>query len=354
MQSFLSRKAQAIEPYVPGEQPKTADIIKLNTNENPFPPSPKVLEAISGQVEKLRLYPEIDGETLRCAIAKNEGLQPDEVFVGNGSDEVLAFCFPAFFNADEEIFMPEITYTFYEVYATLFGNAFRKIPMIDTLDVDVDKLLSGSGGVILANPNAPTSKVLPLETIEKMALKQLEKGKVLVVDEAYAAFTDQPSAATLISKYPNLCVTRTMSKDHSMAGLRVGYALGQASLLSGLIRIKDSFNSYPLDRLAIVGATAAIEDVAYFNDCMSSIKATRAYFTEGLRARGFVLPDSNTNFVFCRHESVSGKFIFDELRKRNILVRRFDKPAIREYMRMTIGTQEQMKTVLSALDEILK
>lgn len=353
MQSFLSRKAQAIKPYVPGEQPKNTNIIKLNTNENPYPPSPKVLEAIASQVEKLRLYPEIDGETLRKAIAARENVSPDEVFVGNGSDEVLAFCFPAFFDPDEAVCMPEITYTFYEVYSILFGNAYRKIPMIDTLDVDVDGLLSGNGGVILANPNAPTSKALPLETIERMAKAQMEKGKVLVVDEAYAAFTDQPSAATLIGKYPNLLVTRTLSKDHSMAGLRVGYALGQASLLSGLIRVKDSFNSYPLDRLAIVGASAAMEDEAYFTACMSRIKETRAYFTEGLRARGFILPDSHTNFVFCRHESVSGRFIFDELRKKNIIVRRFDKPAISEYLRITIGTMEQMKAVLSALDEIL-
>ncbi len=353
MSQFLSHKARRIVPYVPGEQPKAERLIKLNTNENPYPPSPRVREAMAAQVDKLRLYPEIDGETLRAAIARREGVQMDQVFVGNGSDEVLSLCFPAFFDPDCPVRFPEITYTFYKVYAELFDIPFVTTPMQEGLRVDVEGLLSGGGPVILANPNAPTSLALPLEEIERMAARQLDKGKVLVVDEAYIAFGDQPSAVTLIQRYPNLLVTRTMSKDHSLAGLRVGYAIAQRPLIEGLIRVKDSFNSYPLDRLAIAGATAAIEDEAYFALRLQQVKQTRDWFYEALIQRGFVSPRSSANFVFAKHATVPGKLIFDQLRARAILVRRFDKPQIEDYLRITIGTQEQMEEVLRALDEIL-
>ena len=210
MTQFLSRKAQSIEPYVAGEQPMTQDLIKLNTNENPYPPSPRVAEAVASQVGSLRLYPEIDCETLRKIIAAREGLSPDQVFLGNGSDEVLSLSFPAFFNPDEPVRFPSVTYSFYKVYAELFGIPYQTVPMKPGFAVDVDALTEGSGGVILANPNAPTTIQLPLDVIEKLAQRQLEKGKVLLVDEAYVSFGDQPSAATLVNQYPNLVVTRTM------------------------------------------------------------------------------------------------------------------------------------------------
>lgn len=353
MSQFMSRKAQRISPYIPGEQSNQSNLIKLNTNENPYLPSPNVQEAVEQQIARLHLYPEIDGKTLRTSIAAREKISPESVFVGNGSDEVLSLCFPAFFNNDEQLYLPELTYTFYEIYAALFDIPFTLVPMKATLEVDVGALLAGEGPVMVANPNAPTSLELPIETIEHMAQKQLEKGKVLIVDEAYIAFGAQPSAVTLIDRYPNLLVTRTMSKSHALAGMRVGYAIGQPHLIDALIRIKDSFNSYPLDRLAIVGAAAAIDDEAYLQKRLAMIVHTRDEFAAGLAKRGFDVMRSSTNFLFVKHPNVSGKQIFDELRERNILVRRFDKPQISEYLRISIGTDEQMAKVLCAIDEIL-
>lgn len=354
MTQFLSRKAQSIEPYVAGEQPMTQDLIKLNTNENPYPPSPRVAEAVASQVGFLRLYPEIDCETLRKIIAAREGLSPNQVFLGNGSDEVLSLSFPAFFNPDEPVRFPSVTYSFYKVYAELFGIPYQAVPMKPGFAVDVDALTEGSGGVILANPNAPTTIQLPLDAIEKLAQRQLEKGKVLLVDEAYVSFGDQPSAATLVNQYPNLVVTRTMSKDHSLAGLRVGYALAQHPLIEGLCNVKDSFNSYPVDRLAIAGAAASLRDEEYFQTHLEMVKKTRQTFTEELRARGFETPDSSANFVFTKPCGIEGKKLFDELRKRNILVRRWNDPQISEWLRITIGTDEQMAKVIRAIDEIIR
>lgn len=350
--SFLSRKARSIEPYIPGEQPKVDNLIKLNTNENPYPPSPRVMEAVAGQVKRLRLYPEIDGETLRKAIAAREGVRPDQVFVGNGSDEVLSLCFPAFFDPDEPVRFPEITYTFYKVFAALFGIPYETVPMLPGFEVDVQGLTAGSGGAILANPNAPTSLQLPLEAIEQMAARQLEKGRVLVVDEAYVSFGDKPSAVKLVDRYPNLLVTRTLSKDHALAGLRVGYAIAQPGLIDGLVRVKDSFNSYPVDTLAIHAAAAAIDDEDYFRRNLAKVVATRDRFAQGLRARGFEVLPSATNFVFARPTRMEGKALFDALRARDILVRRWDTPAISAWLRISVGTDEEMEKVLAAIDEI--
>ena len=349
---YLSRLARGIEPYVPGEQPKVPGLIKLNTNENPYPPSPRVEEALRGKAPQLRLYPQSDARTLREAIARREGLAPEQVFCGNGSDEVLALCFPAFFEPDEPVRFPALTYSFYRVYARLFGIPFEEVPMLPGFAVDEGGLVAGRGGAMLPNPNAPTGLQLPLSAIENMAAAQREKGRVLIVDEAYVAFGGEPSAATLLGKYDNLLVTRTLSKDHALAGLRVGYALGAPGLLEGLVRVKDSFNSYPLDSLAIAAASAAIADEAYFQKTRDQVVETREFFRDGLLRRGFAVLPSSANFVFARPGFCGGKALFDALRARGILVRRWDAKEIAEYLRISIGTREEMETVLSVIDEI--
>ncbi|MGI5884608.1 MAG: pyridoxal phosphate-dependent aminotransferase [Candidatus Spyradocola sp.] len=349
---YLSRLARGIEPYVPGEQPATDRLIKLNTNENPYPPSPRVEEALRGRLARLRLYPEIDARTLRECIARREGLSPEEVFAGNGSDEVLSFCFPAFFDPEEPVRFPAVTYSFYRVYAKLFGIPYEEVPMLPGFAVDERELVAGKGGAILPNPNAPTSLELPLGAIERMARAQRDKGRVLVVDEAYVAFGDQPSAATLVHEYDNLLVTRTLSKDHALAGLRVGYALGQRGLIEGLLRIKDSFNSYPVDSLAIAAATAALEDEDYFRMRRDQVVETREFFRDGLLARGFEVLPSRSNFVFARPVFCSGRDLFAALRARGVLVRRWDAPTIEDYLRISIGTREEMEKVLGIIDEI--
>lgn len=349
---YLSRLARGIEPYVPGEQPTSDGLIKLNTNENPYPPSPRVEEALRGRAARLRLYPEIDARTLREIIARREGLSPEQVFVGNGSDEVLSFCFPAFFDPEEPVRFPAVTYSFYRVYAKLFGIPYEEVPMLPGFAVDVQGMTAGRGGAILPNPNAPTSLELPLAVIEDMARAQQEKGRVLVVDEAYVAFGQEPSAATLVPQYDNLLVTRTLSKDHALAGLRVGYALGQRGLIEGLLRVKDSFNSYPVDSLAIAAAAAALQDEDYFRLRRDQVVRTRDFFRQGLLERGFAVLPSSANFVFARPNFCPGRELFAALRRRNVLVRRWDAPGIEDYLRISIGTQEEMEKVLAILDEI--
>lgn len=352
---YLSRKIQGIEPYQAGEQPRKGTMVKLNTNENPFPPSPAVAEAIAKELSCLNLYPEIQGETLAAAIAKREGLSPEMVFVGNGSDEVLSLCFPAFFDPDAPILIPEITYSFYPVYAELFSIPCKKVPMSgeDKLDIDVDALLQPSGGVIFANPNAPTGRKLTIADIRRVAQATKAQGRVFVLDEAYFAF-GAGSAKELLHEFDNLLITRTMSKDHSLAGLRVGYALGHPALIDGLRRAKDSFNSYPLDRLAIVGATAALNDEAYFKKTIREVMRVRDAFTKDLQALGFAVTPSYTNFVFARHPLVKGETLFTLLRARGFLVRRFAKPGIEDFLRITIGTSEQMTALRDAIAAILK
>lgn len=350
MQDYRNRRARAITPYTAGEQPKDGQYIKLNTNENPYPPSPRVLEAITKAVEKLPLYPPTDGGSLREAIGEVHGLPVDHIFVGNSSDEVLALSFLTFFDEERLVCSPEIGYSFYPVYASLYDIPYRTAPLDEKHNIDLDAL-TGQGSVVLANPNAPTSCALPLARIEAMAKKLQQRGDLLLVDEAYIAFGSE-SALPLIHQYENLLIVRTFSKSHALAGARIGYAMGQPHLISALMTIKDSFNSYPLDHLAIAAGTAAMLDQDYLAKTTAAIIKTRERFSQGLRDRGFVLNDSASNFVFARHPKHSGKALFEALKTKMILVRRFDKEPIGEYLRISIGTDGDMDRVLAALDEL--
>ena len=339
------------EPYVPGEQVNQLDIVKLNTNENPYPPSPKVQEAIRGEMGgHLQLYPSPTADDLRTTIGQQYGLTADQVFVGNGSDEVLAFSFMAFFEPGQPIRFPDVTYSFYPVYAKLFDIPYEEVALNEDFTLQADKFFQSEGGVILPNPNAPTSLYAELDLIEEIVKNNPDQ--VVIIDEAYIDFASR-SAAELIQQYDNLLVVQTTSKSRSLAGLRVGFAMGNASLIDALIRIKDSFNSYTLDRLALVGAKAAFEDEAYFKEITAKIIATRNGTTVALEQLGFTVLPSQANFVFARHETVSAEFLYNALKKEGILVRHFNKPGIDNYLRITIGTDEQMERLVVTLKEIL-
>ena len=352
MKRFWSQRIQELVPYTPGEQPKDRVFIKLNTNENPYPPSPKVLQAIqevSG--DALRLYPDPEAVSLRRAIAEYHGLKPEQVFCGNGSDEVLGLCFYAFFTPGKKVVFPDITYSFYPVYTQLFGLDYEEIPLNEDFTVPVDRFLGGNGGVVICNPNAPTGRALPLEDIRRIV--EANPDVVVLVDEAYADFGTQ-SAVELIGEYPNLIVVCTMSKSRSLAGMRVGYALGSADLIAGVNCVKNSFNSYPLDRLALAAGEAAIRDRDYFEMTRHSIMRTRETTTRRLRDMGFLVCDSNANFIFITHPHISAQKLQQELRKRGVLVRWFNKPRIDQYLRVSIGTDAEMEAMCGACQVILK
>lgn len=353
MTDYRSRRSRDLVPYVAGEQPTDPGIIKLNTNENPYPPSPKVLAAIAEAADRLRLYPPTDGGKLRQAVARHHGLKIESVFCGNGSDEVLALAYLAFFGQDRPLCSPRLTYSFYPVYAQIFEVPYQSAPMADGLRVDTDALLACGRAVALANPNAPTTIALPRAEIARVAAALRERGQLLMLDEAYADFAAE-DCVPLIGEFDNLLIVRTMSKSHALAGLRVAYALGNPGLIDALIAVKDSFNSYPLDHLAIAGGAAALGDDAYFRERIAAVCATRDDFATQLRGMGFTLPDSSANFVFARHESAAAKDIFAALRARDILVRYFDRPPIDDYLRISIGTDDQIEIVCTALREILR
>ncbi|MHB8137043.1 MAG: histidinol-phosphate transaminase [Smithellaceae bacterium] len=348
MSSYWSQTVKNIKPYVPGEQPKDRQYIKLNTNENPYPPSVKVIEAVKlAANDALRLYPDPSSDELRDTIAGTFGLKRENVFIGNGSDELLAFCFPAFFEpAGLPVLFAEITYSFYPVYAAFFNISYRLIPVDDDFNVPVEGYFQENGGIIIANPNAPSGKGISLAAIEKI-LRQNEN-KVVIIDEAYIDFGGQ-SAVGLISRYPNLLVIRTLSKSHSLAGLRVGYALGSAELIEGIIRVKDSINSYTVDRLAQAGAREAIKDDAYFQETRSKIIKTRERVSAKLKDFGFRVIPSQANFIFISNPQYSGCVLFQNLREKGILVRYFDKPKINNFLRVTIGTDEEMDCFLETI-----
>lgn len=352
MSKFWSEMAKRAEPYVPGEQLAKKNIIKLNTNENPYPPSPKVIEAIQNELHttNLRLYPSPTMDELRTTIGAYYGLDKANVFVGNGSDEVLAFAFMGLFDPGKPIRFPQITYSFYPVYAKVFNIDYEEVPLNDDFTLDVERFFESVGGVIFPNPNAPTSIYLPLHEIERILAHN--KDRVVIVDEAYVDFAEA-SAATLINKYDNLLVVQTMSKSRALAGLRVGFALGNNELIKGLIRMKDSFNSYPVDRLALVGAKAAIEDETYFREITKKIIQTRTWVTEELQSLGFKVLPSQTNFVFTTHETYPAERLYEALRQRNILIRYFKTKPIENYVRITIGTDEEMKQLIRAIEEII-
>lgn len=351
MSTFWSPHVNALTPYVPGEQPRIERLIKLNTNENPYPPSPKVLAAIAAENDqRLRLYPDPQSTRLKEALATYHGVAPEEVFVGNGSDEVLAHAFHAFFQQDKPILMPTISYSFYKVYCRLFGIEANLQPLDGDMRVDPAGYKAPCGGVVIANPNAPTGIALSLEQIEQVLQAQPER--VVLIDEAYVDFGAE-SAVKLVARYPNLLVVQTFSKSRALAGLRVGAAFGQRHLMEGLERVKDSFNSYPLGRLSVAGAVASLEDEDYFQARRAQLIGTREQLAGQLRELGFTVLPSSTNFLFVSHAKRRAADLAQVLRVRAILVRHFSTPEIDNYLRITIGTDEECEQLRSALAEIL-
>jgi len=352
MSRYWSDVAKSLTPYVPGEQPRLANLVKLNTNENPYGPSPKVLAAIRAETgDQLRLYPDPHASRLKQAIAAWFGnIESDQVFVGNGSDEVLAHVFLALLKHQRPILFPDITYSFYPVYARLYGIEYEPVPLTAAFEIRPEDYLKANGGIVIANPNAPTGRVLAPGDIERIVAGNPDS--VVVIDEAYVDF-GADSAVPLIGKYPNLLVIHTLSKARSLAGLRVGFAVGDAELIVALERLKDSFNSYPLDRLALAGATAAIEDREWFERTRQAVIKTRTTLTAGLAALGFEVLPSAANFVFARQPLHDAAELALQLRHRSIIVRHFKLPRIDQYLRITVGTDEQCAALISALREIL-
>ena len=351
MKKHWSQRIRDMIPYVPGEQPRDRQFIKLNTNENPYPPSPKALEALRAAAgDSLRLYPDPECTELRAAIAAAHGLSPEQVFPGNGSDEVLAFCFQAFFDPDRPVRFADITYTFYAVYASYFGLTPELVPLAEDFTLPVADLLApGCGGVVLANPNAPTGLAVKLADIRRIL--EAHRDQVVLVDEAYIDFGGA-SADVLVPEYDNLVVVRTLSKGHALAGLRVGYALAQPDLIAALRCVRDSINSYTVDRAAQPAAAASLRDAAYFQERTAQVVRTRQRTALALRDMGFAVTDSQANFLFVRHPQVPAKTLLDGLRERGILVRWFDRPRIRDYLRITVGTDGEMDALTAALKEL--
>jgi histidinol-phosphate aminotransferase len=357
MSVYWNVRTKNLSPYIPGEQPKDRKFIKLNTNENPYPPSPKVIEAIQKAAdENLRLYPDPQCCDFREAAAARYGVRPEEVFAGNGSDEILAFAFGAFFEGGEkaeQVLFPDITYSFYPVYAALWDIPCRTIPLGEDFSINAADYKAPSGGVVFPNPNAPTGTAVQLDDVLSLAEYLEKREKVFIVDEAYAAFGAQP-AIPYINRYANLLTVHTLSKSASLAGLRFGFAIGNEKLIEGLCRVRDSFNSYTLDRLALAGAAAAISDAAYYNEINSRVIATRERTAQALRGLGFNVLPSSANFLFVKPPNISGAELFAALREKGILVRHFSKNRIVDYLRISIGTDEEMDALAGACKEIMR
>jgi len=352
MSGFFSPQLHALKPYAAGEQPAVDGWTKLNTNECPFAPSARVMDALRGVTgERLRLYPDPDARSLRSAIARQQGLQPEQVFVGNGSDEVLALAFWAFFRQDQALLMPDVTYAFYATYCTLHGIKRRSIALEADWSVDVERYRGDCGGVVLANPNAPTGRCLPLADIRR--LLEIQRDRVVLIDEAYVDFGAE-SASPLLAEFENLLIVQTFSKSRGLAGLRVGFALGSAPLIDALHRVKNSFNAYPLGHLALAGATAAMEDVDALARVRGAVIAQRAWLTGELRGLGFDVVPSSANFVFARHPDHSGDALNRRLRDHRVLVRHFAEPRIADHLRITIGTAAQVRRLVDVLAEVLR
>lgn len=355
MSRLWSDHIHALQPYVPGEQPKQK-LLKLNTNEHAYGPSPKVLEAIAAvNNDNLRLYPPYDSARLIAEIALLHQVEPSQVFLGNGSDEVLAHVFNTLFLRDDRpLLMPDITYSFYKTYCAFFKVPSELQPLNDDFSINIEhytqKRSIAPAAIIFANPNAPTGLALDLDSVA--AIAQANPDTAVVVDEAYVDF-GADSAVSLIAKHDNIVVIHTLSKSYALAGLRVGYAIASTEVVAGLQRVKDSFNSYPLDTLAQAGALAAIQDRAYFNEKRLAIIDSREKLTIDLQALGFVVLPSKTNFVFARHEQLEATHIHQALRDHGILVRHFNQPRIEQYLRITVGTPDQCATLLTALHDIL-
>lgn len=353
-QRFWSPLVRELEPYVPGEQPKIENLLKLNTNENPYPPSPKVAEAVQAllvnQADVLKLYPDPDALVLKYAIAQQQAVDVATVFVGNGSDEVLAHIFKAFFVQDKPLLYPDITYSFYPVYSQLFEVETKVLPLNDKFEIDVADYKQPNGGIIITNPNAPTSIALGLSAIEQVL--QDNPDSVVVIDEAYVDFGAE-SAVSLVAKYENLVVCQTTSKSRSLAGLRVGYAIAQPHLIAALEAVKNSFNSYPIDRFAIAAAVASFEDQSYFEAQCQKVIDNRELLVTEMEKLGFNTLPSAANFIFTTHKTLAAADIATKLREQGVIVRYFNKPRIDNFLRITIGTQEQNQRLIDSLKTIV-
>lgn len=351
MSRYWSRQLEGLSTYQAGEQPQDRSYIKLNTNENPYPPSPRVIEKIhSVTARDLRLYPDPRSEHLRHTIADYYGLGISSVFVGNGSDEVLAHAFMALFRQVYPVCFPDVSYSFYPVFCGYFGIEYQQLPLTDGFDIDIERFPRTNGGIIFPNPNAPTGKFTAVAQIE--ALLQRNHESTVIIDEAYIDFGGE-SCIPLISTYPNLLVVQTLSKSRSLAGLRVGYALGEPGLIEGLEIAKNSFNSYPLDRVAGNAAIEAFLDDEYFQQCRQRIMQTRTWTIDRLSQLNFEVVPSCANFVFTRQRDLPGQLLYQQLKRRGILVRHFDAPRISDYVRISIGTDEEMEVLIGTLEEIL-
>ena len=347
---MLAGRMKNLSPYTPGEQPQDGGYIKLNTNENPYPPTPLIKEFLSGlDISRLRLYPEPTSRRLREAIAAADGLNPENVFVGNGSDEVLSFVFFGFFDGDNgPLLFPEFTYSFYTVYSGFYNIPYRKIPLKNDFSIDLESYLqSESTGIIVPNPNAPTGIYLSLELIDDL-MQRYSSERLVAIDEAYIAFGGE-SASSLIEKYDNLLVIRTFSKSSSLAGLRLGYALGNKELIASLNTVKDSFNSYPVDLIAQKCGELSILDREYGAEIIGKIVRTREEFTQKAVKAGWEVLPSKANFVFARKPGTAGEEIYLRLKEKKILVRYFNKEGISDFVRITIGTDEEMQKLFEAM-----
>jgi histidinol-phosphate aminotransferase len=350
-QALWSPALRGLRAYVPGEQPQGHGWIKLNTNECPYPPSPRVLEALRGAVDdRLRLYPDPLAGDLRHTIAARFALRSDQVFVGNGSDEVLAHAFFSLLRHGKPVLFPDVSYSFYPVYCALYGIVPQPISLDERFRVNTDDYRCANGGIVLPNPNAPTGIALTLA--ELTSLLEYNRGSVVIVDEAYVDFGAE-SAVTLIDRFPQLLVVRTLSKSAALAGLRVGFAMGHASLIEALTVVKDSFNSYPLDRLALAGAQAAIEDHEHRGSLVSKVVASRKWLGAALTTLGFDCLPSSANFLFVRHDKARAADLYTALRDRRILVRHFRQPRIDNHLRITVGTQTECEALVEAVQHIL-
>lgn len=351
MNPLWSSMVKRTEPYIPGEQLNDPDILKLNTNENAYPPSSTVKKAIVAETEKLHLYPSPTVDSLRSTVAKSYNLRADQVFVGNGSDEVLAFSFMAFFEPGKAIRFPAITYSFYPVYCKLFHIPYEEMDLNRDYTLRPEDYFQSPGGVIFPNPNAPTGIELPLQHIADIA--ENNPDQVVIIDEAYVDFGCE-SAISLIDQYPNLLVVQTTSKSRALAGLRVGFAFGHPDLIEALIRMKDSFNSYTIDRLAMVGAEAAWKDMDYFKQTTSAIIQTRQNCCERLKQMGFHVLPSKANFLFVSHYRYRAEDLYQALKQNKVLVRHFNQAPIQNYLRITIGTDDTMDTFFQILGNIFQ
>lgn len=351
MQQEWMKNLRDIEPYVPGEQSKEKNIVKINANENPYPPSPEAIKAINEfDCNRLRFYPDANALEFKKALAEFYGVSVENVFLGNGSDDVLALSFQAFFNSDKPIAYPDITYSFYPVWCRLFNIPYKNYPLDDNFRINPEDYMEQNGGVVIPNPNAPTSLGEGREFIER--IMEYNKDSVVIIDEAYVDFGGY-SSVELTKKYENLLITGTFSKSRSLAGMRIGYAIGSKTLISVLEAVKNSYNSYTLNSVSMAAGTAAIKDRAYFESTVSKVIATRQRVAEELRALGFTVLNSQTNFLFATHNAISIKNYFEWLKAQKVFIRYFNLPRINNYVRITIGTDDEMNVFLNKTKEYL-